>query len=176
MTEVILVDIFDNFIGVEEKLKAHMDKHLHRAFSLFVIDCNGNMLLQRRSKAKYHSPGLWANACCSHPLPDKDIIECVRERAHEELGIKIDVPSEMFNFVYYSEFNNGLTEYELDHVYIVNYTGDINFNPNEVDSVEWVNIDDLSKNLVSNPQKYCTWFLNCCPKVIEILNKKCNKL
>ena len=169
--EVVLVDIFDNPLGVCEKLKAHMEKKLHRAFSLFIYsgDC---ILLQQRAYGKYHSGGKWANSCCSHPTIDEEITACVVDRTREDLGIDIDTPTKLFDFIYYSEYDNGLTEYELDNVFVVKFDGRVdNFNHEEVNAVEWVNIDDLAKDLVNNPTKYSTWFLNCAPRVIQYLKK-----
>ena len=168
MDEILLVDVFDNVIGVEEKLKAHIDKKLHRAFSLFIVN-GGKMLLQQRALHKYHSGGKWANACCSHPKPEEEIVSCVICRAKEELGIDVSKPKKLFDFIYYSEFDNGLVEYELDNVFIVEYAGDVDFDKNEVMAIEWVDIDCLAKDLVNNPSKYSTWFLSCAPRVISML-------
>jgi len=170
MSEVILVDIFDKDIGVTEKLDAHKLAKLHRAFSLFIVH-DGKMLIQRRALTKYHSPGKWANACCSHPWRGKTLEECVIIRAKEELGIDISVPRELFSFIYFSQYDNGLAEYELDHVLILDYVGDISINREEIDKIEWVDIDTLAVDLVRNPTKYATWFLNCAPRVIEYLKE-----
>ncbi len=170
MSVVILVDIFDHDIGVAEKLEAHKLAKLHRAFSLFIVH-EGKMLIQRRALTKYHSPGKWANACCSHPWRGKALEECVIIRAKEELGIEISEPKELFSFVYFSQYDNGLTEYELDHVLILDYAGDISINREEIDMIEWIDIDILAEDIVNNPTKYATWFLNCAPRVIEYLKE-----
>jgi len=172
MEEVILVDIFDNEIGTMEKIDAHKEKKLHRAFSLFVVYDN-KILLQRRAESKYHSPGKWANACCSHPKPNLSIIESIIIRTKEELGININQPKKLFDFIYYSEYDNGLTEYELDNVFILEeFFDDIRFDQDEVSEVAWVDIDVLSQSLIVEPNKYATWFLNCAPRVINILKNK----
>ena len=166
--KVVLVDIFDNAIGECDKITAHKEKRLHRAFSLFIYH-EGKFLLQRRALTKYHSAGKWANACCSHPTLEEDLLTCVISRAKEELGIDIITPKKLFDFIYYSEYDNGLTEYELDNVLIVDYIGDTKINPEEIDRVEWVDIDFLSQDLINNPTKYSTWFLNCAPRVISMI-------
>ncbi|MBE5735383.1 MAG: isopentenyl-diphosphate Delta-isomerase [Clostridiales bacterium] len=170
MADVILVDIFDNDIGIAEKIQAHENAMLHRAFSLFVVH-NGNMLIQQRAYTKYHSPGKWANACCSHPWRGKTLEECAMQRAKEELGIEISKPKELFDFIYFSEYDNGLCEYELDHVLIVDYDGSLSINREEINDVKWINIDDLSIDIVKYPQKYTTWFLNCVPRVIKYIKE-----
>ncbi len=174
MAEVILVDIFDNELGVEEKFEAHKSKKLHRAFSLFIVS-GDKVLIQKRASGKYHSAGKWANACCSHPRPNMSIEESVIDRTKEELGIEIVNPIKLFDFIYYSEYNNGLTEYELDNVFLIKRHFDkFNLNKEEVEQVKWVNIDELSKSLITEPSKYSTWFLNCAPRVINMLkNNKC---
>ncbi len=168
---LVLVDIFDNEVGYMEKISTHKAKRLHRAFSLFVIN-GSKMLIQKRAAGKYHSGGLWANACCSHPRQGEDLVEAVISRAKDEIGIEITEPKKLFDFIYYSEYNNGITEYELDNVFLVEYSGAIIPNPEEVDEVKWIGIDELAQDLIDNPSKYCTWFLNCAPRVIKYLKGK----
>lgn len=171
MQEVILIDIFDNEIGVAEKMEAHQNAMLHRAFSLFIVH-EGKMLIQQRALSKYHSPGLWANACCSHPWTNASLNECVKIRAKEELGIEISDPQELFDFIYFSQYDNGLSEYELDHVLIGDYDGEFNINKDEINDIQWIEIDELAIDLVKSPKKYSTWFLNCAPRVIKYLKEK----
>ena len=177
MEQIIKVDINDNQIGTIEKLKAHKTPVLHRAFSVFLFDGN-KILLQKRADNKYHSGGLWANSCCSHPRANVDFLTSVYERLNFELGIKDKLQlTEIFTFTYLSKYADDLYEYEYDHVLIGKYKQQqINFNKDEISQTKWVSIDFLKTDLVSNPQNYSTWFLICAPKVIEYLeNKKINK-
>ena len=175
MSEVILVDIHDNDIGVSEKINAHEKALLHRAFSLFVV-YNGKMLIQQRALHKYHSPGKWANACCSHPWRGNTLEECVITRTKEELGIDISYPKKLFDFIYFSEYDNGLCEYELDNVLLVEYNGDVYPNPEEINDIAWIEIDELADDMIRNPKKYSTWFLNCAPRVIKYIKKNFDKV
>ncbi len=158
MEQVILVDTNDNQIGVEEKIKAHQDGKLHRAFSILVFNQKGESLLQKRALDKYHCPGLWSNTCCSHPQPEESLENAAKRRLKEEMNISCDL-EEIFSFIYKSEFKNGLTEHEFDHV----LRGDYNENeiiPNSLEVAEWkwVNVEELKKDAESNPDQYTPWF------------------
>ena len=118
--EVILVNERDEPTGTMEKMEAHRNAILHRAFSIFIFNAKGEMLLQQRAKNKYHSPGLWTNACCSHPRPGEEIKEAATRRLKEELGFVAEL-TKIFEFTYRHEFDNGLTEYEFDHVFTGTY-------------------------------------------------------
>lgn len=171
MEQIIKVDICDNEIGIIEKLKAHKNPILHRAFSVFLVD-GDYMLIQKRAFCKYHSGGLWANACCSHPRPGKTFLESVYDRIDLELGIKDKLElKEVFNFTYLSKYADDLYEYEYDHVLVGEYSKDkeLNFNTEEIAELKWVKIEDLKKDLVDNPKNYATWFIVCAPKVIKYL-------
>lgn len=174
MENIIKVDIDDNQIGEVEKLEAHLTPILHRAFSVFLY--NGNkILLQRRAFGKYHSGGLWANTCCSHPRPNLTFMQSVANRLEFELGIKDACNlKEIFSFTYLSKYNDNLYEYEYDHVLVGEYdiNKTVNFNKEEICDLKWVDISDLKKDLVANPTKYATWFLICAPKVIKYLQNK----
>ncbi|MEI9946718.1 MAG: isopentenyl-diphosphate Delta-isomerase [Chitinophagaceae bacterium] len=129
--QVIVVNEADEPIGVAGKMEAHRKGILHRAFSIFIFNSKGEMLLQQRALNKYHSGSLWTNACCSHPKPEEDTTVAAERRLKEEMGF--DTPIEkVFDFVYRAEFENGLTEHEFDHVYAGEYNGEINFNKEEV--------------------------------------------
>ena len=171
MENIIKVDIFDNEIGEIEKLEAHKSPILHRAFSVFLVD-GEYMLIQKRAEGKYHSGGLWANSCCSHPRPNKTFLESVYDRLNLELGIdeKMEL-SKVFNFTYLSKYSDNLYEYEFDHVLVGKYDMNLNikFNEEEIEEVKWVKISDLEKDIVNNPKKYATWFIICAPKVIQYL-------
>lgn len=172
MEKLVLVDLFDNEIGYSEKETVHKKGLLHRAFSVFVVSKN-KMLIQRRNKNKYHSGGLWTNACCSHPRENETLSDAVERRLREELGIKSMEAAESFHFIYYYPFENGLCEYEYDHVFIMEYDGsEISPEPSETDSVQWITFDALAQELVESPEKFTAWFLIAAPKILEILKGK----
>ena len=129
--QVILVNEQDAPIGVMEKMEAHKTGTLHRAFSIFIFNSQGEMLLQQRAKGKYHSGGLWTNACCSHPQPGEQVEKAAERRLMEELGFSTSL-EKVFDFLYKAGLDNGLTEHEFDHVFVGEYNGAINFNTEEV--------------------------------------------
>jgi isopentenyl-diphosphate delta-isomerase len=153
---LILVDEHDNITGYGTKLKVHQEGHLHRAFSLFVVNEAGQLLLQKRALSKYHSGGLWANTCCSHPLKGEKTDETIHTRLIEEMGFDCELKP-LFQFIYRAKFNNGLTEYELDQVYIGFYEGAPNPNPAEVCDWKWIDIEALKEDLLNAPDKYVYW-------------------
>lgn len=173
MTQVILVDENDNSTGVSEKMKAHIEGMLHRAFSVFVFNNKGEMLLQQRSLNKYHSAGLWTNACCSHPLPGEQTSEAALRRLEEELGFKTPV-EKIFDFVYKANFDNGLIEHEFDHVFVCEHNGVVKFNKEEVMDICYKSIPEISLSLKTNPGKYTAWFHIAFPKIEDWWNKKYN--
>lgn len=154
---VILVDPQDREIGTEEKLKAHRDGKLHRAFSVFVFNAKGEMLLQQRAFNKYHSGGLWTNACCSHPRPQEPVEQAAKRRLQEEMGIDC-VLRKAFHFIYKAKLDGGLIEHELDHVFIGNYDGKITPDANEVADYRWLTIHALKNELQNSLEKYTVWF------------------
>ncbi len=154
---VVLVDENDRQIGVSEKMHAHHQGLLHRAFSIFLFNRNGDMLLQKRALHKYHSGGLWSNACCSHPRPGESLLQAVHRRLREELGMTCRI-RKAFNFIYKIQLRCGLIEHELDHVYYGVYSGHIQPNPDEVADYRWVNIEALMDSLRRQPEKYTEWF------------------
>lgn len=157
MEEVILVDEKDDEVGVMEKLEAHRQGRLHRAFSILLFDAHGRMLLQQRALSKYHSPGLWSNACCSHPRPGETVQAAVNRRLKEELGIHC--PTQFsHHFLYRVDFDNGLIEHELDHVYKGIITETPVLNPDEASAFRYVDIQDLKKEMEQNPDEYTFWF------------------
>ena len=143
---LILVDEQDNITGYGEKMEVHREGRLHRAFSIFVVNNAGQLMLQRRALEKYHSGGLWANTCCSHPLKGEEPTETVHNRLQEEMGFDCALKP-MFTFIYKAEFDNGLTEYELDQVYLGRYEGKPNPNPSEVCEWKWMDIEALKDDL-----------------------------
>lgn len=169
--EVILVDINDNSIGIKEKYSAHKKPLLHRAFSIFLYNDNNEILIQKRQANKYHSGGLWSNACCSHPRIGETLEESTKDRLMDEIGVVTPV-EEIFSFVYMSKYAEDLYEYEYDHVFLGKYNGKINLNMEEASEVKWIGLEELSNELVYEPQKYATWFIISAPRVIEEIKKR----
>jgi len=154
---VILVDEKDNETGVMEKMEAHEKALLHRAFSIFVFNDAGQMMLQRRAHSKYHSPGLWTNTCCSHPRPGESLAEATQRRLVEEMGFSCKL-EEVFSFIYRAGFDHGLTEHEFDHVFTGRYNGDPAINPDEVAGWRWVSVPELLEDVRNKPEAYTVWF------------------
>ncbi len=171
MEEVVLVDRQDNPLGTMEKMEAHRKALLHRAFSVFIFNRKGEMLLQRRAPNKYHSPGLWTNACCSHPRPGEDTGEAAKRRLKEELGFTTDL-EKSFDFIYRSEFDNGLTEFEFDHVFTGTYDETIHPNPEEVSDQCFQTLDQVRTGLASHPDNYTAWFHVAFPLLIEKMTSR----
>ena len=168
MTEVILVDENDNEIGTEEKMKAHQEGKLHRAFSIFIFNSKGELLLQKRAKSKYHSGGLWSNTCCSHPMPGEALEKTVHRRLIEEMGFDCEL-KEIFSFTYKAKFDNGLIEHEYDHVFIGKFDGKPTPNPEEVDEWKWIDVEELKKGIQENPDNYTYWLKASIDKIIPYL-------
>jgi isopentenyl-diphosphate delta-isomerase len=154
--EVILVDRKNREIGIEEKLKAHQEGKLHRSFSIFVFNKNGELLIQRRAKSKYHSGGLWSNTCCSHPRPGKNLIREAKRRLKEEMEIKCDL-KEIFSF-YYKVKVGKLIEHEFDHVFFGKFDKNPKPDLKEAEDWKWIKLRDLKKDVKKNPSKYTVWF------------------
>jgi isopentenyl-diphosphate delta-isomerase len=172
MEEVILVTEGNEPIGKMEKMEAHRKGVLHRAFSIFIINERDEMLLQQRAKTKYHSAGLWTNACCSHPRPNEDTESAAVRRLKEELGFTTSI-IKVFDFHYNATFDNGLTEHEYDHVYVGTYTGKIIPNPIEVQDYCYKKLDEIANTIQSHPHKYTAWFRIAFPKVLQwMLSRK----
>lgn len=170
--QLIWVNLQDEEIGSGEKLETHQNNQLHRAFSVFVTD-GDKMLIQKRAKDKYHSGGLWANACCSHPRKGEQLEEAVPRRLKEELGIACEV-EELFSFVYFQQYE-GLSEYEYDHVFLTSYQGEVQPNPEEIEQIRWITLTELQQELESHPEQFCSWFLIAAPRVIQMIKNRDNK-
>lgn len=169
---VILVDENGKEVGTEDKLKAHKDGgKLHSAFSIFVFNSDGKLMLQKRAKKKYHFGGLWTNTCCSHPIPDKSLLESAHIRLKEEMGFDTDL-EKIFDFIYKATWENGLTEHEFDNVIIGHYDEKPNPNPKEVDDWKWIDPKTLKKDIKQNPEKYSPWFKKSLPKVLDYIDKE----
>ena len=163
---VILVDRVGREIGTEEKLKAHREGKLHRAFSIFIFNRLGELLLQKRSKTKYHSGGLWTNTCCSHPRLGESDYCAARRRLNEEMGFDCEL-TELFSFIYHAELENSLFEHELDFVFVGRYDGQPVPNPDEVDDWKWMDVEKLRREVRENPERYTYWFRLILNRVLE---------
>jgi isopentenyl-diphosphate delta-isomerase len=154
---VILVDEGDAELGTAEKLRAHAEGALHRAFSVVVFNAAGEMLLQCRAAGKYHSAGLWSNACCGHPRPGEDVRQAARRRLAEEMGVDCELEP-LFHLRYRAEFADGLAENEYDHVFAARCEGPLRPDRAEVQAWRWVAMDDLRRDLARAPERYTAWF------------------
>lgn len=154
---VILVNENDEPIGLMPKMEAHEKAVLHRAFSVFVLNKNNQLMLQQRAAHKYHSPLLWTNTCCSHQKENETNLEAGNRRLMEEMGFQTPL-KELFHFIYKAPFDNGLTEHELDHVMIGFYESEPNINPEEVESWKWMDIEAVKADIDENPDIYTVWF------------------
>lgn len=156
--QVILVDKDDNEVGQMEKQAAHVAGELHRAFSVVLLNSKRQMLIQKRAADKYHCPNLWTNACCSHPRPGESIMDAAHRRLGEELNADESLRS-LYSFQYKSEFDNGLTEHELDHVLLGWMNDTPIFNPKEISALRWIDKDTLLNEMKENPEMHTPWFL-----------------
>ncbi|OPY62216.1 MAG: Isopentenyl-diphosphate Delta-isomerase [Pelotomaculum sp. PtaU1.Bin065] len=163
---VILVDENDNIIGTVKKMNAHTNPRLHRAFSIFIQNSKGELLIQQRAEQKYHCPGLWANTCCSHPRPDETLGEATSRRLWEEMGFNTKM-EEIFSFIYKTEFDNGLTEHEYDHVFVGKWDGTPKINLSEVADYKWISKDILKEDINKNPARYTVWFKIALERLLE---------
>ena len=157
---LVLVDGLDREIGTATKEKTHVEGLLHRAFSVVLVrdgKSGPELLLAQRAEGKYHSAGLWANSCCSHPRAGETLIDAIKRRVHEELGCEAIDPREICAFAYRAEFADGLCEYEYDHVLLAHVGGEISPDPSEVGGVRWINLDDLAFELAEQPQQFAAW-------------------
>ena len=155
--QVILVDESDNEIGIEEKIKAHQKGKLHRAFSVFVFNDEEQLLLQKRAKTKYHSGGLWTNTCCGHNRPSEELKQAAKRRLREEMGLECGL-KKIFSFVYKTKFKNGLIEHEYLHVFEGTSNKIPDLNKEEAEDYQYVSLNMLEKDMLSNPKKYTAWF------------------
>ena len=156
--QVILVDEQDNPIGLMPKLEAHQKAVLHRAFSVFIFNDKGELMLQQRAKHKYHSPGLWTNTCCSHQREGESNVQAGKRRLQEEMGFTTEL-REVTSFIYKAPFDNGLTEHEFDHVLLGYYEDDPEINPDEVASWKWMPLEEVKNDIDNHPDIYTVWFV-----------------
>lgn len=161
---VILVNERDEETGVMEKMEAHRKGLLHRAFSVFIFNGDGKMLLQQRAAGKYHGGLLWTNACCSHPCPDENVNDAAARRLNEELGFGAPL-EKIFAFTYKAEVENGLVEHEYDHVFSGEYGGKVSYNGDEVAAVAWHEMEDIRMMLAQQPALFTAWFRIAFPQI-----------
>jgi len=154
---VILVDENDDETGTMPKLDAHQAGRLHRAFSVFIINSAGEILLQRRADGKYHSSGLWTNTCCGHPRPGEPTRDAAQRRLHEEMGIDCAL-KEAGQFVYRADVEPGLVEHEFDHVFTGSFEGSPLPDPAEVSEWRWIAPVALRDWVSRESTAFTAWF------------------
>ncbi|MDG4946539.1 isopentenyl-diphosphate Delta-isomerase [Weeksellaceae bacterium KMM 9713] len=154
---VVLITEQDEPIGLMEKQEAHVAGVLHRAFSVFIFNDNGELLIQQRAFEKYHTPGKWTNTCCSHPRDGETYEEGAIRRLQEEMGFTCPIEYQ-FNFIYKADVGQGLTEHELDYVFKGVYNEEPVVNPEEVAAYKWIDFDELQQDVQNNPEEYTPWF------------------
>lgn len=161
------MDEGDRQVGTMPKLEAHQNgAKLHRAFSIFVFNSKGELLLQKRASTKYHAKGMWTNTCCSHPRIGEKLTEAAHRRLKEEMGFDC-VLKETFHFIYKADVGDGLTEWEYDHTFFGDYEGAVKLNPDEAEDFTWVSLPSLKKDILRSPEKYTPWLRIAIDKVIE---------
>lgn len=163
---VILVDEQDRELGTMEKMAAHEQGVLHRAFSIFVFNAHNELLIHKRAKSKYHSGGLWTNTCCSHPRLGESVEEAAHRRLKEEMGMEADLLPQ-FTFIYRQELDQGLTEHELDHVLFGKSDAKPQPNPDEVEAWRYISFTELQEKLANSPEDFTAWFKICFETVAE---------
>jgi isopentenyl-diphosphate delta-isomerase len=154
--ELILVNERNRAIGHGEKHVVHAAGLRHRAFSIFLVDPRGQVLLQQRQRTKYHSGGLWANSCCGHPRPGERTLSAAQRRLREELGVAVSLH---FGFLvsYQAEFSNGLKENEIAHIYFGLLPAIVRPDSDEIMAVERLTISTLQREIAAHPDKYTFW-------------------
>ncbi len=153
---IAIISPDDEIFGYAPKSLVHQHGLLHRAFSVFVFNTNGELLLQQRANGKYHSPGLWTNTCCGHQTKNEELIESLHRRLMEEMGIKCEV-SFLFKFTYHIAFDNGLTEHETDYVFGSVWNGIPKINPDEANDFRWINLENLKLEIQQTPDNFTYW-------------------
>lgn len=167
---VVLVDKADKVIGKMEKMKAHREGLLHRAFSIFIFNDAGNLLLQQRASHKYHGAGLWTNTCCSHPQWDEEVLPSAVERLKFEMGIDCELEF-VYSFIYRARVENNLIEHELDHVFVGYSNEQPVCNLAEVQAFKWMDVDELIVDVEKNKNLYTVWFQQALPTLLQYINR-----
>lgn len=157
--QVVLVDVNDNPLGLMPKMEAHEKGVLHRAFSVFILNDRGELMLQQRALHKYHSPGLWTNTCCSHQRNGETNVAAGKRRLQEEMGFVAEL-REVTSFIYKAPFDNGLTEHELDHIMIGHFNANPDINLEEVANWKWMAVDAVRDDIQKHPENYTVWFIS----------------
>ena len=165
---IILVNEQDEALATMEKLEAHQKGLLHRAFSVFIVNSKNEMLLQQRASGKYHSAGLWTNACCSHPMPGEEVEQAAHRRLQEEMGFDCPV-KKLFTFTYQASFDNGLTEHEYDHVFLGTFDGAVIPDTAEVEAYAFYSLAEIARQIRDTPERFTYWFKVAFPMVTELL-------
>ena len=168
---LIIVDKKDKELCTWDKLSVHKSGLLHRAFSIFIFNSKDELLLQQRADEKYHSAGLWSNTCCSHPIKNENISDSIIRRLHREIGMKCETEFQ-FKFIYKYQFENGLTEHELDHVYFGKSDDLPKPDPGEVKDWKYISLPNLEKEIVLHPEIFSAWLQICLPEVIAHFKNK----
>ncbi|MDW5299841.1 MAG: isopentenyl-diphosphate Delta-isomerase [Sedimentibacter sp.] len=169
MDKIVEVDFLDNTIREITKEIAHKDGIMHRAFSVILYSGN-SILIQQRALDKYHCGGLWTNTCCSHPHWNENINDAAKRRLSEEMGIEAEI-EELFSFTYYYKFENGLTEFEYDHVLVGEFDGKFEINKQEAADAKWIDIKELQDWMKNKPYEFTPWFIIIMPRIISYLKK-----
>jgi len=171
LENVVLVDQYDNELGVMEKMEAHEKGLLHRAFSVFIFNSKGEILLQKRASSKYHCGGLWSNTCCSHPRKGETLAAATLRRLNEEMGMTAELlPS--FSFIYKAQLDQGLIEHELDHVYVGYSNQTPVCNPEEVEAYCYQSPDELAISFEKHPEEYTPWLKICFEELMVNLQQQ----
>ncbi len=170
--QVILVDAADQEIGIGEKIQTHQEGKLHRAFSVFVFNSRGQLLLQKRAQSKYHSGGLWSNTCCSHPRPEEPTEKAAHRRLKEEMGFDCAL-YEIFSFTYKVKCDNDLTEHEFDHVFLGTFEGEPTPSPQEVDEWKWIDLAELRQDVREHPERYTYWLRISMDEIVSHFDQEC---
>ena len=169
MEYVVLVNENDQQIGIMEKMAAHIVPRLHRAFSIFIFNSKGELLLQQRALSKYHSPGLWTNTCCSHPRNGESVDKAAERRLMEEMGMSCEM-YEVFTFIYKAPVGLGLVEHEFDHVFFGQSDETPLFNTEEVAAFKYMKLEDIDKDMKAHPECYTEWFKISFDEIIKHVN------
>jgi len=164
--QVVLVNENDDEIGLMPKLEAHQKGVLHRAFSIFIFNTKGEMLLQQRAFGKYHSEGLWSNTCCSHPYPNESTLNAAKRLLYEEMGMHSSLHF-LYSFRYEATLDKGLIEHELDHIFWAISDAEPQLNREEVLDYKYIPVKDLQKDIRERPEQYTEWFKICLDDVIS---------
>ncbi len=169
---VVLVDTKDKETGVMDKLEAHQKGLLHRAFSVLIFNSADEFLIQRRAASKYHSAGLWSNTCCSHPAPEESISDAAKRRLKEEMGLSCNNLTELYHLIYKVEFDNNLSEHELDHILIGFSDNKPKLNSDEASDWKYISYEELKKSIAENPDNYTFWFKAIFEKTYRLMRKQ----